>query len=397
MKIAQWAGLIVLCTLIYLLWQVRQLILLLFAGIVLSVAIDTLARVPQRYGWKRGPSIALAFLTVLLFLSLLGLLVFPPLIAQIAQLVSLIPDALRELEILASSLVERLPTAVELPSLKDLFNTLSPQTTRFVSQSLMFLNSSLNVAIGIFLTAILTILLLVDPGAYSDAFVRIFPAFYRPRIRYILRLCDRALRGWTVGVVINSIFIATLSALGLALIGIPLVLAHASIAGILNFIPNIGPTLSVLPPLVVALANDPIKAVGVLLLYVILQNIESAVLTPMVMSRQVPLLPGFILLAQLFFASFFGFLGLFLALPLAAVMQVWIKEVVVIDVLDRWQGDGFVPANFDSTPGPLPELHKSTGSPAMESGESQSPSSDGGSDRVEVDSFNETEGDRPSS
>ena len=335
MKIAQWAGLIVFCALIYLLWQVRQLILLLFAGIVLSVAIDTLARVPQRYGWKRGPSIALAFLTVLLFLGLLGILVFPPLIEQIAQLVSLIPDALRELEILASSLVERLPTAVELPSLKDLFNTLSPQTTRFVSQSLMFLNSSLNVAIGIFLTVILTILLLVDPGAYSDAFVRIFPAFYRPRIRYILRLCDRALRGWTVGVVINSIFIASLSALGLALIGVPLVLAHASIAGILNFIPNIGPTLSVLPPLIVALANDPIKAVGVLLLYVILQNIESAVLTPMVMSRQVPLLPGFILLAQLFFASFFGFLGLFLALPLAAVLQVWIKEVVVIDVLDR--------------------------------------------------------------
>ena len=395
MKIAQWAGLIAFCTLIYLLWQVRQLIMLLFAGIVLSVAIDTLARVPQRYGWKRGPSIALAFLTVLFFLGFLGLLVFPPLIEQIAQLVSLIPDALRELEVLANTLVERLPTAVEMPSLRDLFNTLSPQTTRFVSQSLMFLNSSLNVAIGVFLTAILTILLLVDPGAYSDAFVRIFPAFYRPRIRYILTLCDRALRGWTVGVVINSIFIASLSAVGLALIGIPLVLAHASIAGILNFIPNIGPTLSVLPPLIVALANEPIKAVGVLILYVILQNIESAVLTPMVMSRQVPLLPGFILLAQLFFASFFGFLGLFLALPLAAVMQVWIKEVVVIDVLDRWHGSGFDPANFDSTSRPLPEMHQPM--PAMTAGEPESVGSEPRSGHSEEDSFGDTDGDRPPS
>ncbi|MGK7913439.1 MAG: AI-2E family transporter [Synechococcus sp.] len=343
MKIAQWAGLIALCTLIYLLWQVRQLMMLLFAGIALAVAIDTLARVPQRYGWKRGPSVAIAFLTVLFGLILLGLLVFPPLIEQIAQLVTLIPEGLGEVQGLADRLVERFPTEVELPNLRDLFNTLSPQTTQFVTQSLMFLNSSLNIAISIFLVVILTILLLLNPSAYVDAFVRIFPAFYRLRIRYILKQCDRALRGWSTGVAINSIFIASLSAVGLWLIGVPLVLAHATIAGILNFIPNIGPTLSVLPPLVVALTVDPLKAIGVVILYVILQNVESAVLTPVVMSRQVALLPGFILLAQLFFASFFGFLGLFLALPLAAVMQVWIKEVVVLDVLDRWQHSGLEP------------------------------------------------------
>ena len=361
MKIAQWAGLIALCALVYLLWQVRQLLMLLFAGIVLSVAIDTLARVPQRYGWKRGPSVLFAFLSVILALVFLGLLVFPPLIEQTAQLVALIPDALGELEGLAERLVERFPTEVEFPNLRDLFNTLSPQTTQFVTQSLMFLNSSLNIAISIFLVVILTILLLLNPTAYSEAFVRIFPAFYRPRIRYILQQCDRALRGWSVGVAINSIFIASLSAMGLWLIGVPLVLAHATIAGILNFIPNIGPTLSVLPPLVVALTVDPFKAVGVLVLYVILQNIESAVLTPVVMSRQVPLLPGFILLAQLFFASFFGFLGLFLALPLAAVMQVWIKEVVVIDVFDRWHSNGLDPKSAEDEvplidPIPVPQL-----------------------------------------
>ncbi|MEM9566796.1 MAG: AI-2E family transporter [Cyanobacteria bacterium P01_E01_bin.34] len=355
MKIAQWAGLIALCTLVYLLWQVRQLVMLLFAGIALAVAIDTLARVPQRYGWRRGPSVAIAFLTVIFSLVLLGLLVFPPLIEQIAQLVTLVPVALGEIQGLADRLVERFPTTVEFPNLRDLFNTLSPQTTQFVTQSLMFLNSSLNIAIGIFLVVILTILLLLNPIAYVEAFVRIFPAFYRSRIRYILKQCDRALRGWSAGIAINSIFIASLSAIGLWLIGVPLVLAHATIAGIMNFIPNIGPTLSVLPPLVVALTVDPIKAIGVLILYVILQNVESAVLTPIVMSRQVALLPGFILLAQLFFASFFGFLGLFLALPLAAVMQVWIKEVVVIDVLDRWQLGGLEPVLSGTLPQPLAE------------------------------------------
>ena len=388
MKIAQWAGLIALCTLVYLLWQVRQLMMLLFAGIALAVAIDTLARVPQRYGWRRGPSVAIAFLTVIFSLVLLGLLVFPPLIEQIAKLVTLVPEALGEIQALADRLVERFPTEVELPDLRDLFNTLSPQTTRFVTQSLMFLNSSLNIAISIFLVVILTILLLLNPSAYTDAFVRIFPAFYRPRIRYILKQCDRALRGWSTGVAINSIFIASLSGVGLWLIGVPLVLAHATIAGILNFIPNIGPTLSVLPPLVVALTVDPLKAVGVVILYIILQNVESAVLTPIVMSRQVALLPGFILLAQLFFASFFGFLGLFLALPLAAVMQVWIKEVVVIDVLDRWQQGGLEPTLAGSNPDSLTD-GQSVQSLDFEKNDSQDEQSNEGRNSMTADSGDE--------
>ncbi|WP_017326812.1 AI-2E family transporter [Synechococcus sp. PCC 7336] len=350
MKIAQWAGLIALCAIVFLLWQVRQLAMLLFAGIVLSVALDTLARVPQRYGIKRGPALAIAILTVLVGLTVLGLLVVPPLVDQIADLTALIPDALRELENLAEEAISRLSDRVELPNLLELFNTITPQTTRLIGQSLMFLNSSLNIVIGIFLVGILTILLLLDPASYTSAFVRIFPAFYRPRIRYILHRCDRSLRGWVVGIVINSLFIAILSGLGLWALGVPLVLAHATIAGLLNFIPNIGPTLSVLPPLIVALTVDPLKALGVIVLYIILQNIETGVLTPLVMARQVSLLPGLILLAQLFFASFFGFLGLFLALPLAAVLQVWLREVVIVDVLDRWHSDGLEPKSFEVVP-----------------------------------------------
>nr|MDJ0682310.1 AI-2E family transporter [Xenococcaceae cyanobacterium MO_167.B52] len=59
-------------------------------------------------------------------------------------------------------------------------------------------------------------------------------------------------------------------------------------------------------------------------------------LTPLIMARQVSLLPAFTLLAQVFFTTFFGFLGLFLALPLAVVGQIWFEEVVIRDILDNW-------------------------------------------------------------
>ncbi|MEO1131622.1 MAG: AI-2E family transporter [Cyanobacteria bacterium J06639_1] len=343
MGIAQWIGLIAIAIVAYLFWQVKTLLLVMFAAIVLAVALDSLARLLMRLFplLRRQVAIFLAVATVFTAALVLGLLVIPPLVEQFGTFVNLIPVAIDRIETLVYSAADRLPTDLELPSLNELFNTLfntlSPQIADLVSQSVQIFRTSLSAAIGVFLFIILTILLLLDPPAYTEAFVSIFPHFYRDRVRFILQRCETSLRGWVLGALINSAFIAILSGIGLWLLGVPLVLANAAIAGILNFIPNIGPSLSVIPPIVVALTVAPWKVSFVVLLYFGLQQVESAVLTPYVMSRQVSLLPGFILLAQLLFATFFGFLGLFLALPLAAVLQVWIQEVVIHDVMDRWR------------------------------------------------------------
>ncbi len=113
-------------------------------------------------------------------------------------------------------------------------------------------------------------------------------------------------------------------------------MAQAALAGILTFIPNIGPALSVIPPMAIALLEAPWKSFAVLILYIIIQQVESNLLTPYVMAQQVSLLPAVTLLAQVFFATFFGFLGLLLALPLTVVGQVWLKEVIIKDILDQW-------------------------------------------------------------
>jgi predicted PurR-regulated permease PerM len=86
----------------------------------------------------------------------------------------------------------------------------------------------------------------------------------------------------------------------------------------------------------IALLDAPWKAGAVLILYVLIQQVESNILTPTVMEKQVSLLPAVTLLSQLVFAVFFGFLGLFLALPLVVIGQVWLKEVLIKDVLDHW-------------------------------------------------------------
>ena len=137
------------------------------------------------------------------------------------------------------------------------------------------------------------------------------------------------------GVVLSSICVAILASIGLYLLGIKLVIANALIAGILNVIPNVGPTISTIFPLSVALLDNPWKSLAVLGLYIVIQNIESYVITPSIMHKQVKLLPGLTITAQFIFTILFGPIGLLLAIPMAVVIQVFVKEVIVNDILER--------------------------------------------------------------
>jgi hypothetical protein len=91
--------------------------------------------------------------------------------------------------------------------------------------------------------------------------------------------------------------------------------------------------------MLLALLDAPWKAGAVLVLYIAIQQFESLVLVPLIMKQEVDMMPVFTILAVVIFASFFGFLGLFLTIPLLIAIQICLKEVLVKDVLNKWQGD----------------------------------------------------------
>jgi predicted PurR-regulated permease PerM len=109
------------------------------------------------------------------------------------------------------------------------------------------------------------------------------------------------------------------------------------LAGVFNFIPNIGPALSAIFPIIVALSQSFGSAIAVLVLYVLIQNLESYWFSPMMMQQKVSLLPAATLTGQIFFATFLGPVGLILALPLTVVCKTWIEEAWIIDVLEKGQ------------------------------------------------------------
>ena len=339
MNLGSWIGLVAFVLCLYILWQIRQLVLLLFTAVIFANALNILVKRWQKYGVKRGYAVLLSIL--ILFTVLIGFfwLIVPSFAAQFEQLALLVPQGIDKLLVWIDILSNRLdPELIKfLPDAEELSRQLQPLLNQLLGGGLNFFKTSLGVLLSILLLLVLTLMLLADPHSYRQGFIRLFPSFYRRRVDEILYLCDEALQGWLIGILFNMAIIAILSFIGLSILRIPLALAQAVLAGILTFIPNLGPALSVISPMTIALIEAPWKSLIVLILYIGIQQLEGNLLTPLVMAQQVSLLPVVTLLAQVFFTTFFGFLGLFLALPLTVVGQVWFKEVVIKDVLDRWQ------------------------------------------------------------
>lgn len=339
MKLGQWLGLFALVASLYILWQIRSVLLLLFTAVVLAVAINQLVLRLQQLKIKRVWAVWLSLATIVALLVGVFYLIVPPFIEQFQELIALLPSAITRIQQGINWLEERF-TGQDIPITPDmngLIEQLQPLGTNLLTQTITFFSNSITAVLELLLVIILTLMLLVNPQPYRQAFIRFFPSFYRPRVDEILIRCAEGLGSWTIGALIEMVFIAALSGLGLWILQVPLVLAHAVLAGLLNFIPNVGPTISAVLPITIAFLDTPWKAGAVLILYIVIQNIESYWLTPTVMAKQVALLPAVTLTSQVFFTTFFGALGLLMAIPLAVVIKTWIEEVVFKDVLDRWK------------------------------------------------------------
>ncbi|MBE9117668.1 AI-2E family transporter [Lusitaniella coriacea LEGE 07157] len=342
MTFGKWLGFVTLIVSLYILWKIHQLVLLVLTAVILANAMSMLVTTLQkRLSLKRGIAVLLS--TILVISGLVGLfwIIVPSFTDQFQQLALQVIQSLERLNIWLLKLEERLdPRFIEaLPNLNELIAQLRPLINQIFGQGWGLFFNTIGGLLNVLLVLVLTLMLLANPTPYRQGFIRLFPSFYRRRVDEILHLCDEDLQGWLLGVLFNMSAIGILSFSGLLLLGIPLAFSQAILAAVLTLVPNIGPVLSVIPPMAISFLEEPWKPIAVLILYFGIQQVESNLLTPFVMARQVALLPAITLLAQVFFATTFGFLGLFLALPLTVIGQVWVKEVLIKDILDEWQSN----------------------------------------------------------
>ena len=325
-------GLLALVVLGLLAWELRWVLLVLFGAVVLAVALDVPVTWLRRYTPLNRPQSLLVVVAMLLLCGWqLGELLLPELIEQVQQLMQLVPAVINRIGELMGGVAMLESLEGRLAEFAT-FDKLQP----LGGQLLGFAGGAANGTIQLLLMGLLALLLVLDPRSHQRLVLAATPAHYRPLVTTLLGECRQALGGWLAGMTISASSVFLLTWAGLALLKVPLALLSGLVCGLLTFVPTIGPTVATALPLAVALLVSPALALQVLILRLILQNGEAFLLTPILLSRTVNLLPTVALMAQLSLGALLGLPGVLLALPLVVVLQVLSQRVVVEQVMDRW-------------------------------------------------------------
>ncbi len=316
-----------------LVWQLRWVLLVLFGAVVLAVALDVpITWLRRVFPLNRPAALGVVLGAVLGVGGLLSSLLLPEVIEQATVLQHLIPALPAQI----NRLIREVPALQSLE--EQILSQASLERMQPIGEQLLgFAGGAANSTIQTLLMALLAVLLALDPRSHQRLLTASTPSFYRPRMQVLMRESREALGGWLAGMTLSAVAVFLTTWAGLALLKVPLALLCALVCGLLTFVPTIGPTLGTLLPMGVALLLvSPGKMVQVLILRLILQNLEAFLLTPLLLSRTVNLLPTVALVSQLCLGVLLGLPGVLLALPLVVVLQVLGREMLVHDVMDQW-------------------------------------------------------------
>jgi predicted PurR-regulated permease PerM len=203
-----------------------------------------------------------------------------------------------------------------------------------------FLSSTLEVLAGLLLITFIAIYVGAEPEVYHGGLLALVPHASRARAVEVLEAVGTALRKWLLTQFIAMLSIGVIWWIALAVIGVKAALSLAVIAGLLEFVPTIGPILSAVPAIAMGFLDSPQKALLVFFVYTAIQMIEGHLLIPILMKEGVDIPPVLTLLAQAVLAFVFGFLGLVVAVPLLAALLVGIRMLYVEGVVGEAKNSG---------------------------------------------------------
>lgn len=314
-----------------LLWFAASALLLVFSSILVAVLLhDGCAVLERHLPVSRGVSLGLVLLLGLGVFALMVWLLAPQIAVQVNQLVSDMPAALQRVRDYLQS----------HPPLQEIVRTLPPPEQILKDASSMLTRAGtvfsgvLGVLGNILIVLFVAIYLAYRPRTYTDGVLKLLPLQRRARGSEVLQELGDTLSLWLRGKLLSMAVVGAATAIGLTLLGVPLALALGLVAGLLDFIPYIGPILAAIPAVLIAFSQGPSLALYVVLLFVALQLLEGYLLLPLVERKTVSMPPALTITMQVLMGVAFGLAGIALATPLTAVVAVLIAMLYVEDVLD---------------------------------------------------------------
>ena len=311
-----------LAALFALLWEVVDIFVLIFGGLILALVLRSAMHVVLRFTPLRGRwALLVGILGLLVLVGLIGLLIGSRVATQIGQLTRTLPRAWM-----------RVSAQLDATSAgRGVLHALSIQAT--AGRWLTRLSDLATVTFGALVDSGVILFtglyFAVDPALYKRGVLQLAPRGARHSCEQALDAAATALAHWLKGVLISMLGIGVITGLGLWILGIPLALALGILSGVFEFVPYIGPIIAAVPALLVAFAVGPSHALEVLALYIAVHLFEGELLVPLIQRWAVALPPALGIVAVVVFGWLFGLPGIIFATPMTVVLMALIDTLYV--------------------------------------------------------------------
>jgi predicted PurR-regulated permease PerM len=331
---------------ILLLWiagKVAHVLILLFLGVMISLYLGALAgvlhrrlRIPERWSLAGAVFLSIGGLTLLFYILV------PPLITQVQELVRVLPNYIGQWEAAIDRLVARVPAlaAAYPPGQHKILLALYDQLAGQFSSVVPKLVGVVHAGISLFSVGVIGLYLALNPALYREWLIAFFPPIHRELVRDVLTDCGESLRAYLVGLLLAMAILGTMTAIGLAVLGVPYALTFGVFTGLAVIVPFFGTLLSTaLPALFVISAPDGVtRALWVVVIGTVVHLIEANIIAPKIISKKVDLPPVLTIVFVLIVGKLLGGLGLLVAVPGLAVIMVIVRRILLTRL---YEGQGF--------------------------------------------------------
>lgn len=314
--------LLIILTLILLLlaWKIRGILMGIFVAFILMSGFAPLIDWLVKKGFNKTISVAITYFLSVSFFAGILFFVIPPLIAQTREFLTNLPIYVSWVTGTFGN------TSIPGVSIDSIIGILLSKFDSALSNILTVALSAFSLFVTFITVAVFSFYLLLERESIKRNIHIFFPHLSQQRVYSLAHKIEEKLGAWVRGELILMVIIGVATYIGLTILGVEFALPLAVIAGLLEIVPIIGPVVSAIPAVLVAFVQSPILAVGVVALYILIQQLENNLIVPKLMEKAVGLSPLLIIFALLVGGSLFGLLGAIIAVPAAAIGHVIFED-----------------------------------------------------------------------
>ncbi len=301
-------------------WKIRAILIALFVAFILMSGFAPLVDRLVKRGLNKTLAVTVTYLLAIVFLATLLFAVIPPLVREIRELAGNLPVYVNWLSTTFGN------SNVPGITADKIVDTILSKIDTALPNLLGVAFNAFGVVLLFFAVAIFTFYLLLERDKLKSNLHHLLPHLPKERVDNLAHKVEGKLGSWMRGEIVLMLIIGIATYIGLTLLRVEFALPLAVIAGLLEIVPNFGPTIAAIPAVIIAFVQAPILAVGVIALYILIQQLENTIIVPKLMEKAVGLSPLVIIFSLLVGGTLFGVIGALLAVPAAAIVHVIIED-----------------------------------------------------------------------